>query len=81
MSFYVLKFMFPSLFFKEFVKSFKYDVCQFEKHHHVTYPSSNTKSVHSFDLFILIYGGLHQILVYLVLNGLSLLLMVVPVSH
>jgi len=49
-SFFVLKSVFPSLFTKEFVKSFKCHVCQFAKHHRVTYPSNYTKSVHPFDL-------------------------------
>jgi len=42
--------MFPSLFTKESVESFKCDVCQIAKHHRATYPSGNTKSVNPFDL-------------------------------
>jgi len=42
--------MSPSLFSKEFVKSFKCDVYQLAKHHCATYPLSNTKSIHPFDL-------------------------------
>ena len=46
-SFFVLKSMFPSLFFEESEESFKCDVCQLAKHHHATYPPSNTNP---FDL-------------------------------
>jgi len=42
--------MFPSLFSKEFVESFKCDVCQLAKHHWATCPPSNTISVHPFEL-------------------------------
>ncbi|RDX96269.1 hypothetical protein CR513_21093, partial [Mucuna pruriens] len=46
----LLKTMFPHLFTKESVKSFKYDVCQFSKHHRATFSPSNNKSLEPFDL-------------------------------
>ena len=49
-SFSTIKSMFPTLFLKESVESFKCDVCQFAKHHRATYSPSNNKSVHPFDL-------------------------------
>ncbi|RDX82938.1 hypothetical protein CR513_36218, partial [Mucuna pruriens] len=42
--------MFPHLFTKEFVKSFKCDVCQFSKHHRATFSPSNNKSLEPFNL-------------------------------
>ncbi|RDX60350.1 hypothetical protein CR513_61514, partial [Mucuna pruriens] len=46
----LLKTIFPHLFTKEFVESFKCDVCQFSKHHHATFSPSNNKSLEPFDL-------------------------------
>jgi len=41
--------MFPSLFSKKFVESF--NICQLVKLHRATYPPSNTKYVHHFDVW------------------------------
>ncbi|RDX99335.1 hypothetical protein CR513_17622, partial [Mucuna pruriens] len=42
--------MFPHLFTKESVESFKCDICQFSKHHRATFSLSNNKSLEPFDL-------------------------------
>ncbi|RDX81064.1 hypothetical protein CR513_38300, partial [Mucuna pruriens] len=42
--------MFSNLFIKESVESFKYDVCQFSKHHLATFSSTNNKSLEPFVL-------------------------------
>ncbi|RDX72762.1 hypothetical protein CR513_47707, partial [Mucuna pruriens] len=48
--FRLLKTMFPYLFTKEPIESFKCDVCRFSKHHHATFsPSNNNKSLEPFD--------------------------------
>ncbi|RDY01849.1 hypothetical protein CR513_14778, partial [Mucuna pruriens] len=49
-SFGLRKTMFPYLFTKESVESFKCDVCQFSKHHHATFSPTNNKSLKPFDL-------------------------------
>ncbi|XP_061371389.1 uncharacterized aarF domain-containing protein kinase At1g71810, chloroplastic-like [Gastrolobium bilobum] len=43
--FSLLKSLFPSLFLSKSVESFHCDVCEFAKHHRVSFPSSITKSV------------------------------------
>ncbi|RDX97962.1 hypothetical protein CR513_19196, partial [Mucuna pruriens] len=48
--FELLKTMFPHLFTKESVESFKCDICQFSKHHRATFSPSNNKSLEPFDL-------------------------------
>ena len=48
--FSLMRSMFPSLFLKQSVESFKCDICQFSKHHRATFPSSLTKSAEPFDL-------------------------------
>ncbi|RDX68041.1 Copia protein, partial [Mucuna pruriens] len=48
--FWLLKTMFPHLFIKESVESFKCDICQFLKHYHATFSPSNNKSLEPFDL-------------------------------
>ncbi|RDY02258.1 hypothetical protein CR513_14309, partial [Mucuna pruriens] len=69
-SFGLLKIMFPHLFTKESVESFKCDVCQFSEHHHVTFsPIFNLLT-----LFILNYRG-QLVTLYRGLNGLYHLLM------
>ncbi|RDX96169.1 hypothetical protein CR513_21208, partial [Mucuna pruriens] len=42
--------MFPCLFTKESIESFKYNVCQFLKHHRATFSPNNNKSLKPFDL-------------------------------
>ncbi|RDY07855.1 hypothetical protein CR513_07971, partial [Mucuna pruriens] len=46
----LLKTMFPHLFTKESLKSFKCDICQFLKHHRATFSPTNNKSLEPFDL-------------------------------
>ncbi|RDX93352.1 hypothetical protein CR513_24403, partial [Mucuna pruriens] len=46
----LLKTMFPHLFTKESIKSFKCDICQFSKHHRATFSLGNNKSLEPFDL-------------------------------
>ena len=49
-SFSVLKTMFPILFKGMDDKSFHCEVCQFAKHHRVSFPWSDNKSLHPFSL-------------------------------
>ncbi|RDX70558.1 hypothetical protein CR513_50187, partial [Mucuna pruriens] len=49
-SFGLLKTMFPYLFTKESVESFKCDIFQFSKHHRATFSPGNNKSLEPFDL-------------------------------
>ncbi|RDX81891.1 hypothetical protein CR513_37383, partial [Mucuna pruriens] len=46
----LLKTMFPHLFTKESVESFKCDICQFSKHHRATFSPSSNKRLEPFDL-------------------------------
>ncbi|RDX84088.1 hypothetical protein CR513_34915, partial [Mucuna pruriens] len=45
----LLKTIFLHLFTKESIESFKCDVCQFSKHHHVTFSPSNNTTLEPFD--------------------------------
>jgi len=49
--------MFLSLFSKDFVESFKCDVCQLAKHYRATYPSSNKRVFILLIWSILTFGG------------------------
>ncbi|RDX58665.1 hypothetical protein CR513_61997, partial [Mucuna pruriens] len=76
-SFGLLKKIFPHLFTKESVESFKCDVCQFSKHHHAKFSLSNNKSLEPFDLIHSdVWGQL--VTIYQGLSGLYNLLMIVP---
>ncbi|RDX81342.1 hypothetical protein CR513_37989, partial [Mucuna pruriens] len=46
----LLKTMFPYLFTKEFVESFRCDIYQFSKHHCATFSPNNNKSLEPFNL-------------------------------
>jgi len=48
--FYLLKAMFPVLFKQSDPSVFHCDVCEFSKHHRVSYPISNKRSAHPFAL-------------------------------
>ena len=49
-SFKTLKRMFPSLFKNIDVEFFHCEVCEFAKHHRVSFPLSNTRSLSPFSL-------------------------------
>jgi hypothetical protein len=42
--------MYPELFLRHSVESFKCDVCELAKHHSVSFPPSVNKSVESFNI-------------------------------
>lgn len=62
--------MFPYLFLKEFDESFHCDVCEFAKHHRVTFPLILLKVLNHLHLFILVLGVLHLFLMLLMQNDL-----------
>ncbi|RDY09815.1 hypothetical protein CR513_05764, partial [Mucuna pruriens] len=57
LSFSLFKTMIPHLFTKEFVESFHCDLCQFSKHHPVTFSPNNNKVLFFLTLFILMCGN------------------------
>ncbi|RDX69322.1 hypothetical protein CR513_51581, partial [Mucuna pruriens] len=74
----LLKTMFPHLFTKESVESFKCDICQFSKHHRATFLLVIIKVLNLLTSFILMCGG-QLVTLYRGKSGLYRLLMIVPV--